>query len=133
MRYLPFALLFCLIISCNEAEPLEKPVVIRSVNVQHVYGQGGRRQRTFSGSARAGQASKLSFRVAGTIQELPVKLGDRVWVGSEGVAATVQPNENNTPYGTLLSLSFFFSFSLNSEEKFYHFRMEKFHAKRGVL
>jgi hypothetical protein len=41
-----------------------------------------------------------------------VKLGDCVWVASEGVAATVQPNESSTPYGTLLSLSLSLLFSL---------------------
>jgi RND family efflux transporter MFP subunit len=48
------------------------------VRVVEVYATAGGRARSFSGVARAGIESTLSFRVPGTIDELPVRLGDRV-------------------------------------------------------
>ncbi len=53
----------------------------RMVRVAVVKAGGGVRTRTFSGSARAGHESRLSFRVSGTIRELPIKLGDKVKKG----------------------------------------------------
>jgi len=37
--------------------------------------------RSFSGTARAGQESRLSFKVPGTVELLGVKVGDRVRAG----------------------------------------------------
>lgn len=82
MRFLFVPLVALTLLTCKDAAPPEAAPVVRPVNVQQVFAQGGKRLRTFSGSARAGLASKLSFRVAGTIQELPVKLGDRVKKGA---------------------------------------------------
>lgn len=48
------------------------------MRVVEVYATAGGRARSFSGVARAGIESTLSFRVPGTIDELPVRLGDRV-------------------------------------------------------
>jgi len=42
---------------------------------------GGNRVRTFSGVAQAGVESNLSFKVAGTVQKLFVKVGDKVRSG----------------------------------------------------
>ena len=61
--------------------PLPPEPVIRAVRVTEVYATGGGRVRAFSGVARAGVESTLSFRVPGTIEELPVRVGDRVRVG----------------------------------------------------
>ncbi|MFQ6114519.1 MAG: efflux RND transporter periplasmic adaptor subunit, partial [bacterium] len=55
--------------------------IIRPVRYQQVYSTGGSRVRSFSGTARSGVESKLSFKVAGTVLEVPVKVGDKVRSG----------------------------------------------------
>jgi len=69
------------LISCGGKPPKEPEPVIRPVRVDRVAATRSKRSRTFSGSARAGYASKLSFRVSGTLRDLPVKLGDKVTKG----------------------------------------------------
>jgi len=66
--------------ACTEPPPPPEPV-IRPVRVIEVYATGGGRARSFSGVARAGVESILSFRVPGTIDELPVRVGDHVRAG----------------------------------------------------
>jgi RND family efflux transporter MFP subunit len=65
--------------------------IIRSVRYQSVYASGGSRIRSFSGVAKAGVESKLSFRVAGVIEKLPVKVGDRVKAGQ--IIAELDPTD----------------------------------------
>ncbi len=67
------------LVSCSD-KPAEKPL-IRPVRYQRVTQQGAYRSRTYSGITQSAIESKLSFRVPGTIQELAVKLGDRVRAG----------------------------------------------------
>lgn len=81
MRYLSISLLAMFLVSCGGDAPPPAPEGPRSVRVEEVFASGGKRLRTFSGSARAGLASRLSFRVSGTLTKLPVKLGDRVKAG----------------------------------------------------
>lgn len=64
---------------CGDGEP--PPEVLRPVRTQQVFSTGGVRVRSFSGSARSGTESRLSFRVAGSIVELPVRVGDSVGAG----------------------------------------------------
>lgn len=52
--------------------------IIRPVRFAEVITTGGKRIRTFSGVAKAGTESNLSFKVAGTIQQIPVQVGDQV-------------------------------------------------------
>ncbi len=68
-------------LSCGEPPEPPEPVVrpVRTVTAQAV---GGMRTRTFSGVARAGVESSLSFRVAGTISRLEVAVGDRLRAGA---------------------------------------------------
>jgi RND family efflux transporter MFP subunit len=61
---------------CSKSPPAEEP--IRPVRTEQVFLTGGERVRTFSGTARAGVESRLSFRVAGTVQRVAVKVGDVV-------------------------------------------------------
>ncbi|MCB1053180.1 MAG: efflux RND transporter periplasmic adaptor subunit [Acidobacteria bacterium] len=69
-----------LLLACGkESGPQQKP--IRPVACEQVHFGGGQTTRTFSGSARAGLASRLSFRVGGTLEAFPVRLGDRVEKG----------------------------------------------------
>jgi len=62
-------------------EPPEEPV-IRPVRTMDVFATGAGRTRAFSGTARAGVESRLSFRVGGAVQQLPVSVGDRVERGA---------------------------------------------------
>ncbi|MBD3257502.1 efflux RND transporter periplasmic adaptor subunit, partial [candidate division GN15 bacterium] len=71
------ALLPMLLVSCGE-EKVETGPELRPVRYQPVYAKGGTRVRTFSGVARAGMESNLSFKVAGTVERVAVKVGDRV-------------------------------------------------------
>lgn len=65
---------------CDREESVEEPPV-RPVRCEQVFVTGGERVRTFSGSAEAGQEARLSFRVSGTVQQIAVKVGDRVRPG----------------------------------------------------
>ncbi len=70
------------LIGCGgEAE--EASPVIRPVRYQEVLSTGAKRQRSFSGTARAGVESQLSFRVAGTVQSVSVAVGNTVKKGQE--------------------------------------------------
>ncbi|MCP4546518.1 MAG: efflux RND transporter periplasmic adaptor subunit [bacterium] len=63
--------------SCGEKTPPAEPT-IRPVRFERVFPTGGTRVRTFSGAAQAGLESQLSFKVAGTVERVAVKVGDRV-------------------------------------------------------
>ena len=63
-----------------EAEP---ETVLRPVRIQQVFSTGGRRVRTFSGIARSGLESRLSFKVPGTVRRIPVTVGDTVLARGE--------------------------------------------------
>ncbi len=67
------------ITGCGE-EKIEKEV-IRPVRYQQVFLKGGNRLRIFSGTAKAGVESNLSFKVAGTVEKVYVKVGDIVKKG----------------------------------------------------
>jgi RND family efflux transporter MFP subunit len=56
--------------------------IIRPVRTVTVYATGGERVRTFSGTTKAGQEANLSFKVAGTIRSIHVKVGDPVKAGT---------------------------------------------------
>lgn len=65
--------------SCGDKETVQE--VIRPVRYIEVFSTGGNRVRTFSGVAQAGVESNLSFKVAGTVQKMWVKVGDNVKAG----------------------------------------------------
>jgi len=52
--------------------------LIRPVRYEKIYTTGGTRVRIFSGTARAGTRSQLSFKVAGTVEQVAVNVGDAV-------------------------------------------------------
>ncbi len=66
--------------ACNKEEVPPEPVV-RPVQYEQVSTRGGNRTRIFSGVARAGVESQLSFKVPGTISRVSVKVGDAVTEG----------------------------------------------------
>jgi RND family efflux transporter MFP subunit len=55
--------------------------VVRPVKTQQIIPARKTRERTFSGAAKAGVESNLSFRVGGSILDLAVDVGDRVQTG----------------------------------------------------
>ena len=55
---------------------------LRPVRYQEVVAAAGERTRTFSGVARAGTESRLSFRVAGTVQRIDAAVGQEVAAGA---------------------------------------------------
>jgi len=69
------------VLSCGGDQQQEAEPVIRPVRYIQVYATGGGRDRSFSGSARAGVESRLSFKVAGTIERIPVSVGNVVRKG----------------------------------------------------
>ena len=74
---------------CKE-EPVEE-VMIRPVRYTVVESSDTARERTFSGVARAGESSRLSFQVSGRVLEVPVDVGDRVKKGQ--TIARVDPSD----------------------------------------
>ena len=76
----PIGLLVLATVACSETPPPPEVELrpIRSEVVRHV---GGTRSRTFSGTFRATVRSRLSFRVSGSVQRLPVSVGQSVAAG----------------------------------------------------
>jgi len=79
-----------LFVSCQKAEEVSEPV-IRPVRYTRISSTGGTRLRTFSGTARAGMESKISFKVEGTLVSLPIKVGDVVRKGQ--IIAVLDPKD----------------------------------------
>ena len=69
-------LLSSLFIGCGEEKITEE--IIRPVRYQEVTTGGGGSMRVFTGTAKTGIESKLSFKVGGTIEQINVKVGDFV-------------------------------------------------------
>lgn len=59
----------------ESAPPTE---LVRPVRYEKVFNTGGSRVRIFSGTARAGTRSQLSFKVAGTVEQIAVNVGDAI-------------------------------------------------------
>lgn len=79
-RTLPIVLLCLCLFACGkESEPQAE--LIRPVRYQVVQSGSHLLKRTFSGMAQAGVESRLSFRVPGAVEEVAVKVGDRVTRG----------------------------------------------------
>lgn len=76
------ALALALALGCDEPEAAPPAEVVRPVRVVRVETSGGVQSRTFSGVAKAGAESRLSFKVAGTLSDLDVKVGDDVKKGA---------------------------------------------------
>lgn len=66
---------------CGKEEVQVEPA-LRPVRTVTVGSTTAGRQRTFSGTAHAGMESKLSFKVAGNVKRIAVKVGDRVKPGA---------------------------------------------------
>jgi RND family efflux transporter MFP subunit len=74
---------------CAEEAPPQEP--LRPVRSMAVYSTGVQQTRSFSGTARAGRESRLSFRIPGTVEVLSTRVGDRVRAGQ--VLARLDPTD----------------------------------------
>ena len=66
-------------LGCEDVQ--EEPEVIRPVRYVVVEGSDAATQRTYSGVAKSGQESRLSFQVSGQVLSVPVNVGDTVQKG----------------------------------------------------
>jgi RND family efflux transporter MFP subunit len=69
-----------MLVACGEEQEIVEPK-LRPARTQQVVASGAVRERTFSGAFRADVESRLSFRVGGTVEQLPVSVGDSVAAG----------------------------------------------------
>lgn len=66
--------------SCGKTD-VEQVEILRPVRFLTVTDNDLGRSRTFSGTSRSTQVSRLSFKVSGTIVQLPIEVGDRLDAG----------------------------------------------------
>ncbi len=64
-----------LLVGCSEPPPADVAPTVRPVKVLKLVGTDGSFTREFPGQVRAAQRAELSFEVAGTLKELPVREG----------------------------------------------------------
>jgi multidrug efflux system membrane fusion protein len=76
-----FAMLAAVLVLTGCEDEPEDPEVIRPVRYVVVEGHDSATRRTFSGVAKSGQESRLSFQVSGQVLEVPISVGDKVKKG----------------------------------------------------
>ena len=92
MSLSPFRIIPGLLMSCClalfgcEKEAEEKKQVIRPVRYQQIFLGNVTRVRTFSGVSQAGIESNLSFKVAGNVKQVLVKVGEMAIAGETVIA-----------------------------------------------
>jgi multidrug efflux system membrane fusion protein len=72
------AILLLLLPGCSEEQDAEPDNTLRPVRFTTLETGSPGKSRTFSGTAVSARQSSLSFKVSGTIQSIPVKVGDVV-------------------------------------------------------
>ncbi len=77
-------------VGCGGGDAEDEPIV-RPVRYVEVYQSGGVRVRRFSGVAQSAVEAPISFRVPGTVRQLPVTVGDRVQAGQ--LIAALDPED----------------------------------------
>ncbi|MEO0339233.1 MAG: efflux RND transporter periplasmic adaptor subunit, partial [Bacteroidota bacterium] len=85
------ATIFILTACGGGGEEVAQQAVYRPVKYAKVTNSSAHTVRSFTGIAQSEKEAKLSFRVAGTVRSLNVKLGDRVRQGQ--VIATIDPSD----------------------------------------
>lgn len=92
--------LFCITVflfaGCQPEQQVEEKTAVRPVRFVELSTSSGEQNRTFSGTARAGKKSALSFKVSGTIEKIPVQVGDIVSRGD--ILAEVDPTDFSVNY-----------------------------------
>lgn len=71
-----------LLAGCGDPPAATVEPELRPVRIAVVSQNGGLRERAFSGISQSTQESRMSFKVSGTIVELPVQVGDRLAAGA---------------------------------------------------
>lgn len=66
--------------ACDSAAPPDEPR-LRPVRYVTVSDESGARNRSFSGTSKSTRESRLSFKVSGTVTEVPVQIGQRLAAG----------------------------------------------------
>jgi RND family efflux transporter MFP subunit len=89
MKRLTMGLVALLLVGCAEEAVVEK--AIRPVRSQVVAASGASRVRSFAGVAKAGLESQLSFRVGGTVERVPARVGATVKRGQ--ILAQLDPTD----------------------------------------
>jgi len=74
--YLILIFMGLILVSCGDKQEITE--IIRPVRTEQVFSTGGERVRTFSGIVQSGKESKLSFKVAGTVQKMNLDIGSKV-------------------------------------------------------
>lgn len=100
MRFLALVFLVISCWSCGE-KPMETTKEIRPIKYAKIAMSSGAESHTFSGAAQAQNETNLSFKVAGTLSSVRVKLGDRVNKGQ--LVATIDPVDYNIQTNQALS------------------------------
>ncbi len=77
--------------ACSEQAPPQPEDVVRPVKTMVVAGVDASGRRSFPARIEAAQRADLAFRVHGTVQELPVKEGDRLREGD--LVARLDPTD----------------------------------------
>ena len=91
-NYLTILVILFLLSTCGGGtEEIAQQAVYRPVKYAKVTNSSAHTVRSFTGIAQSEKEAKLSFRVAGTVRSLNVKLGDRVRQGQ--VIATIDPSD----------------------------------------
>lgn len=88
--------LVTLLAACG-AQEVAEPSAPRTVRADVFLRDGAARTRTFSGVARAGVESQLSFKVSGTVQRVAVRVGDSVEAGA--LIARIDPADYELQVG----------------------------------
>lgn len=90
-KYLYICLAGLLLVSCAKEQQEVMVESLRPVKYKEVTRSGGKHVYTFSGVAQSDKEANLSFRVAGTVRTMNVKLGERVKKGQ--LIATLDPSD----------------------------------------
>jgi RND family efflux transporter MFP subunit len=80
-----------LLLGCAKEQQAVISEILRPVKYEQVTRSGGKNVYTFSGVAQSDREANLSFRVAGTVRSMHVKLGERVRKGQ--LIATIDPSD----------------------------------------
>lgn len=67
--------------ACSESTDTNEQPVLRPVRVIQVVQNADLRERAFTGVSQSTQESRMSFKVGGTVVEVPVQVGDRLATG----------------------------------------------------
>ena len=90
-----FALLLSCM-SCGSTDTQEEVGQLRPVRYQEIGYSGAPESHTFSGTAQSSKEAPLSFRVAGTINRIPVQIGQRIKKGA--LIAVIDPIDYTIQY-----------------------------------